>query len=184
MNCRACGNKWSHPISGLCLEAKKWTRDFRNTKWPSYPLNGNIWSRAVNMHNIIPREYHLDLHCMITKSTITVKIQIFWDVTLCCWVCGLWCFKDSSYLHFRHCTACVWRWRQCIPSKHQQPLTQWQRVISQETWIFSSSILRPSHLVSRITALKKHGEGHFVKWVANFGSSLDHWWTQRIESRY
>ena len=174
--------------SGFCLEAKKWTSDLPNKKQPSCPLNGNIWSNAMIMQYIIPREYHLDLH-RITRSTITVKIQIFWGVTLYCWVYGLWCFKDSSYLHFRHCIACVWRWRQCVPSKHQQPLTQWQRVTSQETRNFSSSSsssssLRPSHLASRITALKKHGECHFVKWVADFSSSFDPWQTQGIASSY
>jgi hypothetical protein len=98
MHCKACGSKWSHPISGFCLEAKKWTSNLPNTKQPSYPLNGNIWSTAIIMQYIIPREYHLDLHCMIKQSTITVKIQIFWCVTLCCCVCGLWCFEDLLYL--------------------------------------------------------------------------------------
>jgi len=47
MDCKACGSKIFHPISGLCLEAKKWTRDLPNTQQPSYPINGNVWSTAI-----------------------------------------------------------------------------------------------------------------------------------------
>jgi hypothetical protein len=177
--------KWSHPILSFCLEAKKWTSDLPNKKQPSYPLNGTAQSTAIIMQYIIPREYHLDLHCMITWSTITVKIQIIWGATL---FAGCGVYEVSKACHtFILGTALL--------ASEDEGNAFLQNINNHSP---SDSVSHPRRLESsaattfwnlciwqvELQLLKKHGECHFVKWVADFSSSSDPWQTQRIALWY
>lgn len=57
--------------------------------------------------------------------------RVLWHVTPCCWFSTFRCFKGIQCLQLRGLSGppCqTWRWRQCVPSKQKETLTQQQTI--------------------------------------------------------
>ena len=62
-----------------------------------------------------------------------MTIQVFWRVTLCCWVSGYQCFKRLWCLHLQGSSTLLRRTRY-VSSKCWETFIQWHSVTSQKTW--------------------------------------------------
>jgi len=86
------GTSWSVHIKCMC------------------PIPKIFWSVPFTFLSVTLMGYHLftntmnHLYSPIGKwwRVSSLRIQVFWDVTPCCWASGSWCPLD------------VWRWRYCI----------------------------------------------------------------------
>jgi hypothetical protein len=38
---------------------------------------------------------------VLSLTAVLLKLQVFWNVTLCCWVSGSGCFEDVKFLHLQ-----------------------------------------------------------------------------------
>jgi len=65
---------------------------------------------------------------------VLLRIQVFWDMVKFCWVCGHPTLQRNKCLHIQGQRVIliglptIMRQRQCVPSKHQEPLTLWHSV--------------------------------------------------------
>ena len=74
--------------------------------------------------------------------SIVLRIQVFWDVTLCYWVvsfellkeCSTFIFKGQAVQEDHTFPLELLRWGHGIPSTHWEPLTWQHSIISKKTW--------------------------------------------------
>lgn len=85
-----------------------------------------------------------------------LRIHVFWDVTLCCWVSSI----VSQHLNLQKSSspwsACCWIWRHQHPFNCQEALNQQHNITSQKTFIHKLQCYR-----FRRTVLSMKGQqGH------------------------
>jgi hypothetical protein len=80
------------------------------------------------------------------KKKNYIKIQIIYNVTVCCSASNSWCFEDHNAIIrvFLECVVC--RWKHNLPLKHLEVLSQWYSVTAQRNWTFSNNAERTSNL--------------------------------------
>jgi len=91
---------------------------------------------------------------------MSLRIRVFWDVTLCCWVSSSWHFKEAQHLNLQKSSspwsACSWTWRHQNPFKCQEALNQEHNVTSQKTFIHKLQCYR----IRRTVLSMKGQQGH------------------------
>jgi hypothetical protein len=70
----------------------------------------------------------------VVSTVVYPRIQFFWDVMLCHWICALPCYELNILLGL--CDH--WRCRQFIPLKCWEPLTLRHSITWHKTWILKS----------------------------------------------
>jgi len=122
--------------------------------------SNNFWNFQNILNFDITRTPNESQHWLLTFSNLRLRISVFWDVTLRCWFSGTLYFNPFNAKlnpichllallgahHILHVSRIRVKHNDVLT--HQEPLTQWQSIISQKTWILCNTAMRNSKLVN------------------------------------
>ena len=117
------------PVLSSVLNWIYWTPPPEKNSWVRHciyldPLRSKIFATDTDTKQAVRVLYFIQYSNM--------RIQVFWCMTMCCWVSGYRCFKRLWCLHLQESNTLL-RWTHYISWKCWEMFTQWRSVTSQKT---------------------------------------------------